>query len=308
MTTSAPTAKEKAYAISLYLGLAPLLSRSRSGSPGSFLRYHQCNALAVFGLFLAIIFLGVLGSVLYTYWLIYHFSSYQALHAEFLGRSLLAILLAICSFIWLLSVNHARSGQMKPVPLASRMCHNETALKTIRIGVLGAYCFAVSIAAISIHASSLTRRIGKPARAYMLYDDMGGVPRWVFCLGYYRIALAAFDRWGSGSVVVDELSHDSLTHAVEHGDFVFVASHGLDGYVLYGNVAIQPDDELAALAGPRLRMVYLTACDAGKNAQWKSMLAPSKVRVFDRPSAVVEHIAWLWLWGPSEFKDLEFGD
>ena len=52
------------------------------------------------------------------------------------------------------------------------------------------------------------------------------IPRWVFCVGFYRVASAAAERWGPGTVVVAPLTIESFRDAVRHGEFVFIASHG----------------------------------------------------------------------------------
>ena len=67
----------------------------------------------------------------------------------------------------------------------------------------------------------------------------------------------------------------------------------------------EPNEQLAELVGPRLRLIYLTACDGGQKAtQWEEVFAPAHVISFDRLSAVLEHVYWLWRAGPSEIRAL----
>ena len=193
---------------------------------------------------------------------------------------------------------------------------------------------AALIAVLALHASSLTRETDDPAPVYMLYDDMGFVPRWVFNLGCYRIAHAATARWGPGCVVVAPLDEHHLRLALRHGRFVFLACHGVDGDIVTSGCWIAPfpliesgegrggpsrgvyvachEDSrftrprAVVEVGDNLQFVYNTACDGGMKAEgWKRALAPAEVRTFDRLSAVAEHIAWLWFRGPERVRQID---
>ena len=55
----------------------------------------------------------------------------------------------------------------------------------------------------------------------------------------------------------------------------------------------------------RLQLVYITACDGGRNAAgWRAALAPAEVTTFDRLSAVLEHVWLLWLVAPGKVRGL----
>jgi hypothetical protein len=188
------------------------------------------------------------------------------------------------------------------------------------------------IVAIAVHASTLSRQDDEPASAYLLYDDMGIVPRWVFNVGFYRIARAATERWGPGSVVVAPLDEHHLRLALDNGKFVFLACHGRDGDIVTPYISIFPHPLITreleqwkhevrviicdtgdpyqpwtALPSARsLQLVYNSACDGGAKAeQWEAAFAPAEVKTFDRLSTVAEHIVWLWYDGPDRVRTME---
>ena len=150
-------------------------------------------------------------------------------------------------------------------------------------------------------------------------------------LGFYRVSLAAQARWGPGSVVVAPLDKHHLRLALRHGRFVFLACHGRAGEITTPGFRTTPPPlaEAGATAarglcvanidgdhrygrwtlleaGQDLRFVYNSACDSGSKAgAWEQALAPAEVRTFDRLSAVIEHLLWLWSDGPRRVREME---
>src|SRR5262249_46393877 len=157
----------------------------------------------------------------------------------------------------------------------------------------------------------------RPAPVYMLYDTGGyPVPRCVFALGFYRIALAARERWGPDSVVVDVLTEKTLHQAMRHGRFVFLATHGARGDVTTELVLVQPvkgrsggslrstartsadepfrvENARRIEVGGDLQFVYVSGCHGGdKEVLWRAALTPAEVRTFARISDSGEHVLW----------------
>jgi hypothetical protein len=130
------------------------------------------------------------------------------------------------------------------------------------------------IVAAAVHASSLTRDDDEPAPVYMLYDDMGFVPRWVWSLGFYRVSSEATARWGRGSVVVAPLDEHHLRLALHHGRFIFLACHGQEGDIVTAQLRIAPPPLPAPGTEQTPRCVYLTkhedADRAGRGPCWRS--------------------------------------
>ena len=317
-TSAHPSARLRLTAAALYLGLAPLLSSARLRHADPYLRHHHAQALAFGGLLLVELMAVPVCMTLVGYLMVEQRAFIESYPVETvadvgLAAGGLAVLVA-----GVMGLVQALRGSVRGIPLVRRLTVRPHWLAVVRAGGVAFWCVIVLVAFVTVQASSLTRRGGPPARAYLLYDDMGFYPGWLFDLGFYRIVHAATDRWGPGSVVVAPFSQDTLADALRHGDFVFVASHGsTEGDVLvrgtftgpdgaeYNHMAVKPDAALAAHVGPHLRFVYLTACDGGrKAAAWQATLAPAEVRTFDRLSAVVEHVYWLWFTGPAEFERL----
>jgi hypothetical protein len=268
-------------------------------------QHHAAQALAIFAMLVAALLLSAGVWAFCSYLLVFHRTQYESLFVGEIADALGVGAAIAWLFLWIISLKRAIGGSTRRLFLVSRLAHSKRVLWLSRLGCACLYSGAILTAAVAIHAVSLTRVGGEPAHAYMLYDDMGVVPRWVFNLGFYRVALAANNRWGERSVVVAPLTRRSFADAIRYGDLVFVASHGFEGSLVYSGVPIEPVDELAEVVGPHLRRVYLTACDGGlQAAQWEKVLAPARVTTFARLSAVAEHIYWLWIDAPTEITEM----
>lgn len=139
----------------------------------------------------------------------------------------------------------------------------------------------------------------------MLYDDMDSYPRWVFALGFYRIARAAEAQWGPGQVDVQPFTLENLISARQDAQFLFLATHGSASGLNMGEDKITPDRVAGMPEATKLRFVYITGCDSGSQQEaWEAAFAPAEVITFDRLSAIVEHIWWLWVQGPQRLQAL----
>ena len=59
------------------------------------------------------------------------------------------------------------------------------------------------------------------------------------------------------------------------------------------------------MPGKDLRYVYISACNGGQKAtEWEQRFAPAKVVTFDRLSAAMEHLWWLWFDAPERLKEI----
>jgi hypothetical protein len=323
-------------AITFYLGLAPLLRPFRFDRSDSFLRHHSAHALATILTFFA----AVLGSLLVwlalSYLLVYQRDLYEGIPALGLDIPVRDGLLISPFFVawlpaWLGGLVVALLGSRRTLPVIGRLTRRPFLLRMAFAGNTALLAVVAIITAIALHASSLNRDDDEPAAVYVLYDDMGFVPRWAINVGFYRISLAARDRWGPGNVVVAPLDEHHLRLALHHGKFVFLACHGADGEITMSRLRIAPP----ALAGAdvptakglcianvdaddrrgpwtflkaeqNLRFVYNAACDCGtKSGEWQQALAPAEVQTFGRLSAVVEHVVWLWSAGPRRIREME---
>jgi hypothetical protein len=331
-----PGWKDRLAAVAFYFGLAPLLRPFRFRRDDPFVEHHAAQALATVLLFLAVL----LGDCLYwlglSYLLVYRRDLYERLPP--LGRwgaPVRDVLLFAPVFLgwliaWLGGLMLALSGSRRTLPLIGRLARRPLLLRLAFAGNASLLAAAALTAAAALHASSLTRDDDAPAAAYLLYDDMGVIPRWVMNLGFYRVSLAAQAQWGPGSVVVAPLDEHRLRLALRHGRFLFLACHGQGGEITTSGLRITPlplseagavavpglyvaavaDDRVCGQwtvleAGQDLRLVYNSACDSGITAaEWEQALAPAEVRTFGRLSAVIEHLLWLWSDGPRRVREI----
>lgn len=307
MESVRPSLRHRLLAVGLHLGLANLCPASRISSQSAFLEWHYRRALAAHVVLIAMSIFYAAIALLDLYVMIYHRPLYEALPVTVLGYVWLFLAIGVISFTWGANVCRALVGCCGRARLTGHIAASECLLLVGRIGgIVAGICVSVLIA-VAIHANTLTTRGGNPAKAYMLYDNEGVFPRWLFNLGFYRMSLAATQKWGEGSVVVDRLSLSSLAEAMRNGKFLFVASHGQSGHVRIGRWALEPEVALMIYEGivaeQELRLVYLAACEAGvKAGQWSQVFPSAQVKSFDRLSAVPEHIWWLWITGPREFR------
>jgi hypothetical protein len=286
---------------------------------------------------LAILVATFLGWLLLTYAIFDHREIYERFPLFGLAAPVRDSVPAALAFLfWILlccgGVFLALCGSTRALPWIARMTRRPLVYRLAWVGNAFLVVMVFVVAAATVHASSLTRQDDEPAQVYLLYDDMGLVPRWVFNLGFYRISLAASERWGPGSVVVAPLDEHHLELALQHGHFVFLACHGINGNIALPDFSIFPqtvfqDDGtptnhavlmtihdsvepeppwVAPSAGKSLRLVYNSGCDCGGKAMlWEAALAPAEVKTFDRLSTVAEHIVWLWVDGPERVRGME---
>jgi uncharacterized membrane protein len=321
-----------------YLGLAPLLCPRGLRRDEPFVRHHATQALIILLLLLALLAGVFLCWALLSYVIVYHRQLYERLpgiegwSAPARDALVVGIVLAAWLLVWFSGLVLALRGSVRPLPFVARLACRPRLVRLAYVGNTLCWVGGLLTAVLALHASSLTRDDDDPAPVYLLYDDMGIVPRWVFNLGCCRVSRAATARWGPGSVVVGPLDEHHLRLALRHGRLVILACHGREGDIESPHLRVVPSffaasgcEEtpprvyVASLevatgltrwtpleVGPSLRFVYNSACEGGyKAAQWERALAPAQVRTFDRLSAVAEHVVWLWFDGPDQVRSLE---
>jgi uncharacterized membrane protein len=332
-----PAWKDRLAAAVYYFGLAPVLRPLRFRRDDPFVQHHAAQALATILVLLAVLLGGFLYLLGLSYLLVYRRDLYECLPpmgrlaAPVRDTLLFTPVLLAWLLLWLGGLLLALVGSRHTLPLIGRVARRPLLLRLAFAGNVSLLVVAALTTVLALHASSLTRDDDKPAAVYLLYDDMGFVPRWVMNVGFYRISLAAQERWGPGNVVVAPLDQHHLELALRHGRFVYLACHGVDGEITTSELRITPPPRAEAgetpmqglyvanddaehgcgpwtllEAGPNLRLVYNSACDSGRKAdEWEQALAPAEVRTFGRLSAVVEHLVWLWSEGPRRVREME---
>jgi uncharacterized membrane protein len=323
-------------AIAFYLGLEPMLRPFNLRRDDRYVQHHAARALVTFLLLLFVALGGFLYWLLLTYLVRYQRGIYESIPCPegwfppVRDGIPIAIGLLAWLVLWVVGLVMAGGGSMRDLPAIGRLAQRPRWLRLARAANVLLWAGALLIMSAAVYATSLTREDDEPAPVYLLYDDMGFVPRWVLNLGFMRIARAANDRWGPGSVVVAPLDEHHLRLALRHGRFVFLACHGNGGDIETRQLWISPppltaegtpphciwmapsgeaESErtwTAIEAGPDLHFVYNSACDSGSKAdEWEKALAPAEVKTFDRLSTVAEHILWLWGGGAEQVRGME---
>ncbi|WP_132279895.1 hypothetical protein [Natranaerovirga hydrolytica] len=168
------------------------------------------------------------------------------------------------------------------------------------------HIFVILIIIVAVHSSSIAQKEVEEAEIFLLYDDMGYIPRWVFTLGFYCDSIIAINRWGDNSVAIVPINNNTINYALENGRFIFVSSHGAEGdIILQDNIFYGPENVDSDNISASLQYVYLSGCDTGlKRQEWENILSPAYVKTFDRLSTTFEHIYWLIVEGPRVINSL----
>ena len=204
--------------------------------------------------------------------------------------------------VWVESIHAASRGTVPRNRVVAALAASQALPVLRRAAWLVLVVGVAGIAAAVQDARRIVREDCRaPAACYMLYDDHDFLghrwPSWIFELGFWRVARAAEARWGPGSVVVAPLTPSNLRQALEHGRFLFLATHGSGGQVRLDDWTFGP--EAVGSHGEDLKLVYITACEAGlKRDDWRHSLEGAQVFTFPRLSLVNEHVYWLWVRGP----------
>jgi uncharacterized membrane protein len=334
-SSSCPSLAARLWAAAFYLGLAPLAAWSGRSREDAFVRHHAGQALALLLVAAAAVVLGLLVSLGWAWVIVRHREVVEALPRGF-DWAVSGMFLLCLGLPWLAGLLLALAGSARRLPLAGRLAGRPRIRRIAFLVNCGLWALAGLLIGLATHAAALCRTEG-PAPVCVLYDDMEVAPRWLFQLGAYRMARAARERWGEGSVAVVPLDKANLGMALRHARVVVLLCHGQDGCIIKDNLVVHASplplpDSLASersrpmrcrvcvdegqdgqndrytdvlAVGEDLRLVYITACDGGKHAdRWQEALRPAEVVAFDRLSAMLEHVWWLWFVAPERLPSL----
>jgi tetratricopeptide (TPR) repeat protein len=332
VTSERPAWPSRLLAFTFYLGLAPLLALFRLQRRSAYLQHHFARAVVLAGVLAFLLLLELAGWVACMYGQAHHedVMTIHGVHVIEIVAS--AVLLIPWALAWLLAVVVALRGSVWRLPLLWRLGGKRWTFRVALVGNVALGLAPAAVCAMTLHALAITREADdRPAAVYMLYHRDAPVPRWVFALGFYRIALAARERWGPDSVVVAPLTEENLQQAMRHGRFVFLGTHGAGGDVTTPLVLVEPVKgrsgySLKSIAraspgdrfqqenarrievGGDLQFVYVSACDGGeKEDVWRAALTPAEVKTFARTSYADEHAFWMWWDGPGRIWDIDAG-
>jgi len=296
----------RAMAFTLYLGVAPWFWFSKHRRSNPLVEHHFRQALGIFLLLFIVtaVFIVVVAALSYT--MIHQRILYDQTHPEPRLMSLTRKLFLCWMVFWIFGAGQAVAGSMREMPIVAFLARRSRAIGVTAVLLVMAELSMAGVFPLVVHAARLTRQDAAPGKAYLIYEDINRFPRWLFTFGFYRISLAAREKWGPGSVVALRMTEEHVRRALREGHFVFIGSHGLARGLLVGKGLITPEDIARMDKNSRLQFVYLTSCDSGTQRKaWEEAFAPAKVVTYDRLTAVVEHIAWLWFRGPEVVRSLD---
>lgn len=232
-----------------------------------------------------------------------------------LGYAALAVLLAGIT-LWLIYIIGMICKRNINIPLITKIISHKSALKLSYLINLAFVIFLCFIVFSLIHSNKMARNPQKPAKVYMLYDDMGFVPHCIFPLGFYQIQRAAAKKWGDGHVSIEPITNASIKEAVQNATMIFLSVHGnwsegefTDMFhfanqkrnTLYG---YGPDQIREIGVGDNLEFIYLAQCNGGVlHEEWAEAFRPAKIKSFNCTSLYPEHIYWLWFKLPGMLRN-----
>lgn len=299
--------REKILNISFYLGSIPFYwVHNIIHHRESRREYHYLQAIALNLLFFysLIVFVGCF--IIHN--LLFYFNLSIALKIPMeLSFYILGVLIFVCFFLWLEGIIAAIIGYAPKIPLYLHVISKTPRIKCSVFLITIRHILVILIVFLMIHSSVITQLEVEEAEIYMLYDDMGYIPRAVFTSGFYLESLAARNRWGCNSVAIVPLTKDTMNYALSNGRLVYIASHGANGCIqLQGGELYWPHNLEGTHLSSTLQYVYLSGCETGLlHDEWENALKPAHVKTFDRLSATMEHVYWLIVEGPEVINSLK---
>lgn len=304
-----PASHERALAVLLYPGTAPLLRWLLRRRWTPFLEHHHRRALALAALLSGLALLFVLVVLALSWLMSAHGDLYNTGNYEAWTMSIFRKLLIVWGVFWAYGMLLAARGSAAPIPWLDHIINRRLVQITGREATRIAYGLAVCAVLVVTLVNRVAPNRITEAPACLLYENVGGrYPRALFALGYFPTVLAARKHWGPGGVTLQPLSEETLRAALAHAEFVFVGSHGTEQGLLLETGYVAPTDLRDAPLNPGLNYVYLAGCDSGaRRREWEEALAPARVVTQDRLAPTVQHLWWLWHHGPRVIETLPKG-
>jgi sarcosine oxidase delta subunit len=299
-----PSLRARLLALLFYLGAGPFFWRWRRRHPAGFLAHHYDQAMGItLLLFLVAAFFVTI--VLIDSWvMIHHRGFFEAWHFE--PRVLdIAWKLFLCWLVFeVFAMGLALLGSSSDMLLVGWLVRRRCTVAAGAFLPAAVYILLLALVPVTLHASSLVRSDARPGTVYLLYEDLDQYPRWLFALGFYRMARVSRDTLGPEEVVMLRLTEDAIARAKAEARFVFIGSHGMAKGMLLSSGYVKPDAVAAMPGTPHLEYVYMTSCDSGARREaWEAAFAPAEVVTHERLTALIEHIWWMWFTGPQRIRE-----
>lgn len=292
-----------------YLGFSPLFAIFPKWRASNFINHHYRQAAILFGVFLTLVAVLFAAVVLLSYLLVNHREFYERTRMEVQTFGIIRKFFLAWTVFWVFGLGMALLGGTRLMPLVHRLASRDRAVRAASGGLLLVYALGLAIVPLAVQASRLVPVERETGKIYMVYEDNGIFPRWLFALAFYPMAKAAEETYGVGSAVLLKISPDSVATALQNGRLVFIGSHGTRKGLMLKTGWLLPADLAALPKNKALKFVYLTGCDSGElRDAWVAALQPAEVITYDRLSASLEHAWWLWFRGPDKVRAVHAED
>ena len=301
---TAPSAKDRVAAVLVYLGLSPFFTpwlRKHRDTLGA---HHARQSDALFLLLYAIVALFLATVAVLSVIMLRYRAVYAAGHYEAWTLSVFRKLFIAWAVFWVYGLGLALFGSWADIPWIGGLGRWRGAV-AVRAVLALAWLLVIAGGGLAARGMALAPENAAPAKACLLYEDVGGrYPRWLFALGYYPAIEAAHRRWGD-HVSLRRLTRESLLNATGEAEFLFIGSHGMAEGILLQSGFVTPADVRAAGGHPKLRYVYLAGCDSGTlKKDWEEAFAPAQVVTQAGLTPLVQHVGWLWFQAPKEIGSM----
>ena len=301
-----PRVGHRMFCAFLYMGVAPVAFLLKYHHKSDFTSHHTRHALSSSFIMHAALLVFVVIRILHIILRIHREDIYLASRVGSVELILFIITFSILLILTSLSVFYAVRGKSAKVPILSRVSKRAW-VPALMVSIFAAsLAFVLLITSLSCHSVSITPEANNEAVVYMLYDDAGFFPRWIFTLGFLPITRRASETLGPGGVCVCKLTREAFKQAFSSGKFIFLATHGAGpGRIYADRMTYGAIFASEASDGNRPHFIYLTACGLGKDDDsWNRAFPETEVVSFDRWSATVEHIWWLYSEGPDKLESV----
>lgn len=233
------------------------------------------------------------------------------------------LLIGYFVILWFISFIAAWRGQMTRNLVVSKLISNPFTQVVAAYWFLMIDILVITLIFIGIRSVQIANLSpSEDAKVYVLYTIGGYIPveglfetytppRWIATFGFYPLVAAGIDKYGEDGVAVLPLTEDNFNQAIGKGKFIFIASHGGSdpgsfSLSILPHIQYLPSDIQLSHVGKDLQFAYFAGCYTGDlETEWKQVLDVENVIMFDRLSAVDEHMLWVWFKSPAIIKNLQ---
>lgn len=140
----------------------------------------------------------------------------------------------------------------------------------------------------------------------VLYADVyGPASKNLLKAGFTPLAL--YLKQINEKVAILPFNESNLKNALVDSKYLFIASHGYDGYLFSGPDKAYSYMDFANYKKSNLEFVYFSACGLGVDdysEQWRRIMSPASIIIYDRDSAIMEHVIWILFKSIDALKEL----